>query len=79
MTKGYLVELEDLGQDFTTFETTEIGEIIAAKPFQTDIWKGGYIPIKSQGIGDLCMMHKPPEFVYGFLKYKVIKITPIEL
>jgi hypothetical protein len=76
-TKGFIVELEDLGQDFLQFTTDNEGVIITAEPFRTDLWKGGIIPINQQEIGDLCMMHKPPNIVFGFLKYKVISIKPL--
>lgn len=74
----FKVELEDNGQDFLEFITNERGVIIEAKPFQTEIWEGGYIPIEMQEIGDFCMMHKLPHFNYGFLKHKVTNIEEIK-
>ena len=74
---GFTIELEDNGQDFLTFTTNEIGTIINTKPFQGEIWNGGYIPVHSQLEGELCMLHKLPEFNYGFLKHRVKKITQI--
>jgi hypothetical protein len=77
MTKGFSIELEDNGQDFLEFITDQEGHILEAKPFQTEVWKNGYIPIESQEIGEQCMMHKPPHIIYGHLKHKVLKITPL--
>lgn len=77
MITGFSIELEDNGQDFLEFITDEDGRILEAKPFQTEAWKGGYIPIESQEIGRLCMMHKPPEIEYGYLKHEVIRITAL--
>ena len=76
-TTGYIIELEDNGQDFLEFTTDGIGTIIQTKPFQGSVWNGGYIPVMSQLEGEFCMMHKPPEFNYGFLKHKVAKITEL--
>lgn len=73
--KTFTVKLEDNGQDFLEFITDEYGTIIEAKPFQTDIWKGGYICIEMQEIGKECMMHKPPHILFGHLKHKVVSIT----
>ena len=41
--KGYEIELEDKGQDFTKLRTDEQGIVIAAEPYQTDVWKGALI------------------------------------
>ena len=76
-TTGYLVELEDNGQDFLKFTTDESGTIVKTEPFQGEAWNGGYIPIESQQVGEMCMMHKPPHINYGFLKHRVEKITAL--
>lgn len=75
--KGYEIELEDKGQDFARLKTDEKGIVIAAEPFQTEIWKGALIPIAQQKIGDLCMIHHLPHIKYGYLKYKVLAIKEI--
>ena len=77
MTTGFIIELEDNGQDFLSFETDKDGTIIKTEPFQGEIWNGGYIPMHSQIEGELCMMHKLPEFDRGFLKHRVTKITEL--
>lgn len=77
--KGYCVELKDNGQDFTKLITDDAGVVVRSEPFQTSIWKGAYIPIESLIIGDLCMIHHPPNIVYGHLKHEVLSITEIEL
>lgn len=77
MITGFLIELEDNGQDFLSFETDGIGTIIETKPFQGGIWNGGFIPVFAQRVGELCMMHKLPEFDRGFLKHRVTKITEL--
>lgn len=68
------ITLEDNGQDFLEFITDDEGIILEARPFQTSIWEGGLIPIKFQEIGKECMMHKPPTYMFGFLKHKVLSI-----
>lgn len=75
-----VIKLEDKGQDFLELVTDHIGVIIDVKPFQKEIWKGGYIPIKSPecSVGEFCPIHKPPHIEYGFLKHKIEKITQIE-
>ncbi|MFC1118111.1 hypothetical protein ACFGY2_11620 [Pasteurella multocida] len=73
--QGYEIILEDKGQDFTRFRTDKNGVIIEAIPFQTDVWKGGMIPIKQQKLGEYCMIHHSPHIEFGFLKYKVIGIN----
>lgn len=69
-----IVKLEDNGQDFLEFITSDAGIILESRPFQTDIWKDGIIPILQQEIGSDLMIHKPPHIIYGFLKHKVISI-----
>jgi hypothetical protein len=75
-----IIKLEDNGQDFLELVTDHIGVIIDAKPFQKEIWKGGYIPIKAPevAVGEFCPIHKPPHIEYGFLKHKIEKITQVE-
>lgn len=46
--KGYEIKPEDKGQDFTILKIDEKGIVIAAKPFQTEIWKGAPITISQQ-------------------------------
>lgn len=77
MATGFKIQLEDKGQDFLELITDTHGNILEAKPFQTEVWKGGFIPVESQQIGEPCMMHKPPHFNYGYLNYNVINITPL--
>ncbi len=73
-----VIHLEDNGQDFLEIVCDENGEIVETKPFQTSIWKGGYIPIESPDMlepGKLCPIHKPPHINYGFLKHRILKVT----
>lgn len=71
MSKKFKIQLEDKGQDLLTFITDEKGQIIEVGPFHKTLYKGGYIPLESQKIGEPCMIHHPPQINYGFLKYKV--------
>ena len=73
----FKVELEDEGQDLLYFITDENGEILDTQPFHNKLYKGGYIPLESQKINKKCMIHHPPYFNYGYLKYNVISITKI--
>lgn len=75
---GFIIELEDNGQDFLKFTTDSNGIIIKTEPFQEGLWNGGYIPIESQVEGELCMMHNPPHIVFGYLNHKVIKIEELK-
>lgn len=73
------ITLEDNGQDFLEIITEDSGFITETRPFQTEIWKDGYIPLDSPEfyIGGILPIHKPPHIIYGFLKHKVIKIENI--
>lgn len=59
------------------FVTDKDGVIQDAEPLQGHIWKGALIPVKQQQLGELCMLHKPPQIEYGYLNYKVIKMEVI--
>ena len=72
----HIIHFEDNGQDFLQF-TVENGVVTEAKPFQTDIWKGAYIPVDALEIGKHCLIHHPPHIVYGALIHKVAKIENI--
>lgn len=74
----YEVQLEDLGQDLLSIITDDKGMVLETRPFHTDLYKGALIPIEQQVIGEECMIHNPPHIEYGFLKYKVLSITPID-
>lgn len=77
-TTGFIIELEDNGQDFLRFTTDKAGMIIKTEPLQGEVWNGGYIPVEAQFEGDLCMMHKPPHIVFGYLNHRVTKITKLQ-
>jgi len=66
-----IIELEDKGQDFLEFQVDKDGIILKAIPYQTEIWKGAYIPLTSVKVGKVLPIHKPPYINFGFLKYKV--------
>ncbi|WP_264520363.1 hypothetical protein [Flavobacterium sp. N1994] len=71
------ITLEDNGQDFLTVVTDEHGKIVETRPFQTDIWKGGIVPITSLEMmapGQPMPLHKPPHINYGFLKHRIEKV-----
>lgn len=48
--------------------------MIAAEPYQTDVWKGALMPINLQKVGELCKIHHPPHINYDYLEYKVLEI-----
>ena len=75
--KKYKITLEDNGQDLLTITTDSKGMILECFPYHTSLYAGGYIPIRSQKIGEKCMIYKPPTINFGFLKYKVEKIEEI--
>ncbi len=76
-TQNHKITLKDEGQDLLYFITDNIGRIIEAGPFHNDLYKGGHIPLSSQKIGEPCMIHHPPHFNFGFLRFNVESITPI--
>lgn len=70
-----VIQLEDNGQDFLQVVTDDRGEIIETRPFQTDIWKGGFIPLEMVVVGKELPIHHPPHINFGFLKHKVESIV----
>ncbi|MGV4439904.1 hypothetical protein EDM00_11505 [Ornithobacterium rhinotracheale] len=77
MNEKIIIELEDKGQDFTKIICDKRGIILETRPFQTEMWKGGIIPIREEelfAIDKECPIHKPPIINYGFLKYKIKNI-----
>lgn len=72
-----IIHFEDNGQDFLQF-IVEDDIVVEAKPFQTDIWKGAYIPVYNVNVGEPCPIHHPPHINYGYLKHNVEKIETIE-
>lgn len=64
------ITLEDKGQDFLEV-IVEDNKIIQTLPFQTDIWKGAYVPVEMVIVGKKMPIHKPPHINFGFLNYKV--------
>lgn len=76
-----VIELEDKGQDFTTIITDSDGVIVETRPFQTEFWKGGSIPIEFPSmlkVGELLPINHPPHINFGFLKYKIFRIEQKE-
>jgi hypothetical protein len=74
---NFKINLEDKGQDLLFIITNENGQILETGPFHTALYKGGYVPISQQKIGEPCMIHRPPHIEYGFLKYNVESIEKI--
>ena len=71
------IDLEDSGQDFLTIITDAEGLVVETRPFQTNIWKGAYIPIESIGMmapGQPLPIHKPPHIKHGYLKHRIEKV-----
>lgn len=76
-----IIQIEDKGQDFTKIICDESGKILETKPCQSEVWKGGYIPLYENGmfsIGKPCPIHHPPHIEFGFLKYNIIDISEAE-
>lgn len=75
------ITLEDKGQDFIEiYVSEETDQIIDAKPFGGNIWKGAYVPLCCNdmvAVGKLFPIHNPPYISFGFLKYKIEKIEHI--
>ena len=68
------INLEDVGQDLLWLRVNEGGLVEEAGPFQNEIWKDAYIPLCLVEVGNLCPIHKYPNIIRGFLKYKVVSI-----
>ena len=77
-----VIEFQDNGQDFLTFEVTPKGEIIDVQPFQFDLWSkykvmnistlkvGGFVSLYKQTINDV----KAEMFS---IKYPVVSIVDV--
>lgn len=75
-----IIHLEDNGQDFLRLITDNSGKVIKAEPFQTEFWKGAFIPINHSEMfhtGANCPIHHPPNIEFGFLKHKIEKIEQV--
>ena len=68
------ITLEDRGQDILWFRVNEAGLVEEAGPFQNDMWIISYIPLWIVKVGEPCPIHKYPNIIRGFLKYKVKSI-----
>lgn len=72
-----VIEMEDRGQDCTQMQVDKAGWIVQAGPYQDEMWKGAYIPLNMVKIGKPLPIHHPPNINFGFLKYKVLKVTDV--
>lgn len=72
------ITLEDKGQDLLWLKVDEGGLVEEAGPFQNKIWKDAYIPLWMVKVGQLCPIHKYPNIIRGFLKYKVKSIRKVK-
>lgn len=72
------ITLEDKGQDILWLKVNEAGLVEEAGPFQNEIWKDAYIPLWMVKVGQLCPIHKHPNIIRGFLKYKVKSIRKVK-
>ena len=72
------ITLEDKGQDLLWLKVNEGGLVEKAGPFQNKIWKDAYIPLWMVKVGQLCPIHKYPNIIRGFLKYKVKSIRKVK-
>lgn len=74
----YEIKLEDKGQDFTSLITDGDGIVVSTDLFQSSVWKGAIVPIDMITVGKPCLIHHPPNIVFGFLKYKVTEIIKLK-
>lgn len=72
---GMTVVLEDRGQDFLEFDIKD-GRVIAARPFQDEVWSGQEVLNTSIKIGE-CITLKA-DFGARTLLYPVVAKRPIE-
>lgn len=72
------ITLEDKGQDLLWLRVNEGGLVEEAGPYQNEIWKDAYIPLWMVQIGQPCPIHKYPNIIHGFLKYKVKSIRKVK-
>ncbi|MBP3829838.1 MAG: hypothetical protein ILA06_05995 [Bacteroidaceae bacterium] len=68
------INLEDMGQDLLWLRVNEGSLVEEAGPFQNEIWKDAYVPLWMVKVGLPCPIHKCPNIIRGFLKYKVISV-----
>lgn len=72
------ITLEDKGQELLWLKVDERDLVVEADPFQNEVWKDAYIPIWMVNVGQLCPIHKYPNIIRGFLKYKVESIRKLK-
>lgn len=69
-----IIELEDKGQDYTEFQVDKNGFVLRAVPFQTDLWKGAYIPLRNIKVGRPLPIHHPPHLRFTYLTLNVVNV-----
>ena len=72
---GITVHFEDCGQDFLEFDIKE-GLVIAARPFQNDIWAGKVVLNEDLAIGSFISLQT--DWGVRPLLYPIIDIHPME-
>lgn len=68
------ITLEDKGQDLLWLKVNEGGLVQETGPYQNEFWRNAYIPYYLVEVGMFCPIHKYPNIIRGFLKYRVESI-----
>lgn len=68
------IVLEDKGQDLLWLRVNDGGLVEEAGPAQHALWVGSYIPLFMVKVGKFCPIHRYPQIIHGFLRYKVERI-----
>lgn len=68
------IVLEDKGQDLLWLRVNDGGLVEEAGPAQHALWVGSYIPLFMVKVGEPCPIHRYPQIIHGFLRYKVERI-----
>lgn len=74
MEAAITVHLKDHGQDFLEFDIKG-GKIIAARPFQHDIWSGREVLSETIAVGDYIVLRD--DFGQRTLLYPVVEVHPM--
>lgn len=76
-TTAYEITFEDTGQDFLVWFVDKRGEVIHSDPFQSQIWNGKMLDLRTLKKGKYPTFLNSDGFGVGNLKHKIIKVVKI--
>jgi len=69
------ITFEDHGQDFLEWDVDENGEVIHSRPFQNQVWSGGFIWNEQVNTGDKIIYMSPRSDHPIEIKYPVVAVN----